>query len=175
MGLFEAELKHVVTLALFIPVVLALAESVGIQSFSLTLQLLHGKPLSWLAIFQKLHREFQVGLLLGGASGLAVGLVVLVWLHQMLLAVCVLGGIAAGVTGAAMLGMRLRRCSSRRTVRSWASVMAVAGSRVQWNETDNSSLEPRHRSVRARSPKSLRTGFPRGRTLGHRTMRDATR
>ena len=37
-GLFEAELQKVVALALFIPVVLALAESVSIQSVSLALQ-----------------------------------------------------------------------------------------------------------------------------------------
>ena len=91
-------------LALFIPVVLALAESVSIQSISLTLQVLHGKSPSWLLIFQKLHRELSVGLLLGGASGLLVGLVALAWLDQWRLAVCVLGGIAAGVTSAAVLG-----------------------------------------------------------------------
>jgi magnesium transporter len=103
-GLFRAELERAVSLALFIPVVLALAESVSIQSISLTLQLLHGRPPSWLLIFQKLNREFQVGLLLGGASGLAVGLVALAWLHQLPLAVCVLGGVAAGVVSAAVLG-----------------------------------------------------------------------
>ena len=42
-GIFQAEIEHVVALALFIPVVLALAESVSIQSISLALQVLHGK------------------------------------------------------------------------------------------------------------------------------------
>jgi magnesium transporter len=103
-GLFRAELERAVTLALFIPVVLALAESVSIQSISLTLQVFHGKPPSWLLIFRKLHQELLVGLLLGGAGGLVVGMVVLAWLGQLPLALCVLGGIAAGVTGAAALG-----------------------------------------------------------------------
>jgi magnesium transporter len=103
-GLFRAQIEHAVSLALFIPVVLALAESVSIQSITLTLQLLHRNPPSWLAIFQKLHRELLVGLLLGGASGLVVGLVAVAWLNQWLLAVCVLGGIAAGVASAAVLG-----------------------------------------------------------------------
>ena len=106
-GVFREELDRVVTLALFIPVVLALAESVSIQSISLTLQVLHGKPPSWLLIFQKLHREFLVGLLLGGASGLVVGMVALTWLGQLPLALCVLGGITAGVAGAAVLGVTL--------------------------------------------------------------------
>ncbi len=84
---------------------LALAESVSIQSISLALQVLHGKTPSWLAIFQKLHRELLVGLMLGGAAGLLVGLVGLAWLHQLRLAVCIFGGIAAGVASATVLGM----------------------------------------------------------------------
>jgi magnesium transporter len=103
-GLFQAEIKDAVALALFIPVVLALAESVSIQSISLTLQVSRGKPPSWLLIFQRLHREFRVGLLLGVGSGLVVGSVALAWLDQWPLAVCVLGGITAGVASAAVLG-----------------------------------------------------------------------
>jgi magnesium transporter len=103
-GVFQQEIERAVTLALFIPVVLALAESVSIQSISLTLQVLHGKPPSWLLIFQKLHREFLVGLLLGGASGLVVGMVGLAWIGQLRLAFCVFGGVAAGAVAAAVLG-----------------------------------------------------------------------
>jgi magnesium transporter len=104
-GVFQTEIERVVALALFIPVVLALAESVSIQSISLALQVLRGKTPSWLVIFQKLHRELLVGLLLGGASGLLVGLVGLAWLHQLRLAICIFGGIAAGVVSATVLGM----------------------------------------------------------------------
>jgi magnesium transporter len=104
-GVFQPEIERVVALALFIPVVLALAESVSIQSISLALQVLHGKTPSWVVIFQKLHRELLVGLLLGGASGLLVGLIGLAWLHHLRLAVCVCGGITAGVASATVLGM----------------------------------------------------------------------
>jgi len=82
-GIFQTEIEHVVALALFIPVVLALAESVSIQSISLALQVLHGKTPSWVVIFQKLHRELLVGLLLGGAAGLLVGLIGLAWQHHL--------------------------------------------------------------------------------------------
>ena len=51
-----------------------------------------------------------MGLLLGGASGLVVGLVALLWLGQLRLALCVLGGIAAGVAGAAVLGATCPTC-----------------------------------------------------------------
>lgn len=104
MGIFQVEIERIVALALFVPVVLALAESVSIQSLSLTLQLLHGQKLTWFTIFHKLHREFRVGLLLGAGSGFVVGLVALAWLRQTVVALCVLGGIATGVAFAALLG-----------------------------------------------------------------------
>jgi magnesium transporter len=103
-GLFESQLQHAVALAMFIPVVLALAESVSIQSVSLAIQMLRGSPTSSILMLKKLHREFTVGLLMGGAGGLVVGLVALAWLGQWRLAICVLGGIAAGVATAAVLG-----------------------------------------------------------------------
>lgn len=128
-GFFQAEIERVVTLALFIPVVLALAESVSIQSISLTLQVLHGKPPSWLLIFQKLNRELLVGLLLGGGSGLVVGMVALLWLDQMTVAICVLGGIVAGVASAAVLGAAvpnlLRRLKLDPQVAAGPVVLAV--------------------------------------------------
>jgi magnesium transporter len=103
-GVFQAELEKVVALALFIPVVLALGESVSIQSISLTLQILHGKPPTWTTIVRQLDREGVVGVLLGAGAGLVVGLVALAWLGDLSLTFCVLGGIIAGVTSAAVLG-----------------------------------------------------------------------
>lgn len=106
-GLFEHQIQQTVALALFIPVVLALAESVSIQSVSLTLQLLHGGPPSWAGIFGKLRRELIIGILLGCAAGLLVGLSAFGWLRQPQVALSVLGGIGAGVSVAAALGAAL--------------------------------------------------------------------
>lgn len=106
-GVFEAELRQVVALALFIPVVLALAESVSIQSVSLALQALHGSRPTLRSLLHKLKLELATGVLLGGASGLVVALVAMVWLGQPLVALCLLGGIAGGVTGAAMIGVAM--------------------------------------------------------------------
>ena len=103
-GLFQKQLEQVVSLVLFIPVVLALAESVSIQSVSLAVQMLRGESPSWRLILEKLRREFVVGVLLGGIAGLLVGLAALAWLWQLMLALSVLVGIAAGITAAAVLG-----------------------------------------------------------------------
>jgi magnesium transporter len=106
-GLYEAELKGVVALAFFIPVVLNLAESVSSQSVSLTLQMLHGQPPSWRALVRKLRKELATGLLLGLGSGAIIALVALVWLGQWRVALCLVGGITGGVAGAALLGITL--------------------------------------------------------------------
>jgi magnesium transporter len=106
-GVYQEELSRVVALALFIPVVLALAESVSIQSVSLALQTLHGQQPTWSGMVRKLRWELWTGLLLGAASGLIVGLVALAWLGRARVALCLLGGIAGGVTGAACLGLAM--------------------------------------------------------------------
>jgi magnesium transporter len=104
---YEAELQKVVALALFIPVVLALAESVSIQSVSLALQLLRGKPPTARSIIKKMRYEAATGAFLGIASGLLVACVALVWLRQANVALCLLGGIAGGVTCAAIIGVAM--------------------------------------------------------------------
>ncbi len=106
-GVFEGQLQRAVALALFIPVVLALAESVSIQSVSLALQLLHGQHPTWASIGKRLQAEVLLGSLLGGASGLLVAVVALVWLGQGVVVLCILGGIIGGVTGAAVIGVAL--------------------------------------------------------------------
>jgi magnesium transporter len=106
-GVFQAELEKAVTLALFIPVVLALAESVSIQSVSLSLQGLRGKPPTLRAFFHKIRSEILTGLFLGAASGVAVAFVALLWLGQTAVVLCILGGIAASVTCAAVIGVSM--------------------------------------------------------------------
>ena len=55
--------------------VLALGESVSIQSVSLALQVLHGHPPTWGDLGRKVGRELVVGFLLGAACGATVGLI----------------------------------------------------------------------------------------------------
>ncbi|MCI0460230.1 MAG: magnesium transporter [Gemmataceae bacterium] len=110
-GVFEEELQRVVALALFIPVVLALAESVSIQSVSLAIQTLHGRQPTWTVLGRRLTRELAVGGLLGGACGLLVGAVALLWLvlaqdpKADMVALSLLGGIGGGVALAATIGL----------------------------------------------------------------------
>lgn len=106
-GLYEAELQRTVALALFIPVVLALAESVSIQSVSLALQSLAGATLTWPMLWRKVRREALTGLFLGAACALVVATVALLWQGQWQVAVCLIGAIGLGVTAAAAIGLTM--------------------------------------------------------------------
>jgi magnesium transporter len=131
-GVFDDVLSQVVALAFFIPVVLNLAESVSSQSVSLALEVLHGETPSWRSLLAKARDELATGLLLGTASGAAVGVVALVWLGHLRVAACLLGGIAGGVAMAAVLGilvpfmLRLLRLEPRVA----AGPVALAGTDV---------------------------------------------
>ena len=106
-GLFQAELEKAVALALFVPVVLALAESVAIQSVSIALQRLHGRPPSLGGILRAVRHESLTGMLLGAAGAAAVALVALAWLGQRAVAAALLGGITGGVVCAAAIGVAM--------------------------------------------------------------------
>jgi magnesium transporter len=106
-GVFQQELNRVVALAFFIPVVLNLAESVSSQSVSLSLQLLHGQPPSRKTMLHRLRAELVTGFMLGLGSGAVMALVALAWLGQKRVALCLVGGITGGVTGAALLGITM--------------------------------------------------------------------
>jgi magnesium transporter len=127
-GLFEAELQQVVALALFIPVVLSLAESVSVQSVSLALQALHGEPATLARLWARARREAATGLLLGVAAGSAVAFVALIWIGQRAVAFCVLAGIGGGVLGAAVVGVALPNLLrlARRDPRVAAGPIALA-------------------------------------------------
>jgi magnesium transporter len=104
-GLFQDVLNEFILLALFIPVVLALAESVSIQSLTLTLQAQHGGRPKWSFVAAALAREFPLGLLLGLACGTLVGLAALLWKGQSLVATCILVAILLSITTATVLGL----------------------------------------------------------------------
>jgi magnesium transporter len=106
-GIFQAELEKTVALAIFIPVVLALSESVSIQSVSLAIQLLHGRRPTMQAILGKMRSEAMTGLFLGIASAAAVGFVAILWLGRVRVVVALLGAILGGVTCAAVVGMSI--------------------------------------------------------------------
>lgn len=106
-NVFKVELSRALTLALFIPVTLSLAESVSSQSVSLTLHVLHEHNTNWSFVGRAFSRELGTGLMLGVTCGAAVAGTALLFWGGRPVAEALLGGIAAGVTMSALFGMAL--------------------------------------------------------------------
>jgi magnesium transporter len=104
---FETLLDHVVVLALFIPIVLALAESVSMQSATLTLQALSDDSVRPARIVGSLWKEARTAVLLGMSSAAVVTGVVYVWRHDLSGALVIGGAIAGSMVMACLYGVLL--------------------------------------------------------------------
>lgn len=105
-SLFQGVLDRVVAVALFIPVVLAIAESVSIQSLTLTLQAHHSLGRMRLSrVTRALLNEAPVGALLGVACALTIASVVGLWKGDGPLALCLLLTVSLTVVLATTLGV----------------------------------------------------------------------
>jgi len=76
---YELLISELVILAMFITVVLAIAESVSIQSMALTLQVLLQRNASWRRILTGVRKELFTSVLLGAGSGFVVGVIAYLW------------------------------------------------------------------------------------------------
>ena len=102
---FEHLLQEVVVLALFIPIVLALGESVSMQALTLTLQGLADGPIVWKRLGAALWKEFKTATAIGLACGAVVGLVVMGWRGQADVAFTIFSAIALSMVIACLLGV----------------------------------------------------------------------
>jgi magnesium transporter len=102
---FEHLLREVVVLALFIPIVLALGESVSMQALTLTLQNLTDGPIVWKRLVASLWKEFNTASLLGLGCGIVVGTVVVLWRGQPDVAGAIAGAITLSMIVACLLGV----------------------------------------------------------------------
>jgi magnesium transporter len=104
---YEEMLGIAVVLALFIPVVLALAESVSIQSVTLTLQNLQSGKVQWRALFRSVVNEAATALMLGISCSALIGLTALAWQRNLVVAGVLIAAIAASMLTACLLGVVL--------------------------------------------------------------------
>ncbi len=104
---FEHLLQEVIVLSLFIPIVLALGESVSMQALTLTLQGMADGPIVWSRLFGALWKEFKTATLLGLGCGLVVGLVVFLWRGQTVVAASIFLSIAFSMIIACLLGVAI--------------------------------------------------------------------
>jgi len=102
---FEDLLAQFVVLSLFIPIVLALGESVSMQALTLTLQGLADGPIVWKRLFASLWKEFKTAILLGAGCAALVGMVVFVWRGQAAVAGSIVLAIMFSMVFACLLGV----------------------------------------------------------------------
>lgn len=106
-GMYEVTLAETIVLAFFMTLVLALGESVSIQSMTVALQNLHYGTPSIKGYLEWLRREGAATLLLGLACGVSVGLIAWVWRGFPEAAVVIGLSIVASVTAAGIIGMSI--------------------------------------------------------------------
>jgi len=76
---FNSVLSNVILLAMFIPLVLSLSESISMQSMTHSIQILKRPRLTRKGSFFLALREFKVVLLMALSAGLIVGMISLLW------------------------------------------------------------------------------------------------
>lgn len=105
-AVFEELVAAAIVLAFFVPVVLTVSESVSIQSMTLTLEMLHGRPRRR-ELGRALLHEFGVAFLLGAGAGSVVGLVAWAWRAPAPLAFGIGLAILCAIVTACLLGVLL--------------------------------------------------------------------
>jgi magnesium transporter len=104
---YEHLLNAAVVLALFIPVVLALAESVSVQAVTLTLQNMQTGKVQWRQFGRAMTTELLTAVLLGIACGGTVGLAEWAWKHEPLVGAVLAASICASMITACAFGVAL--------------------------------------------------------------------
>jgi magnesium transporter len=104
-GAYEVTLAKSLVLAFFLTLVLGLAESVSMQSMTVTIQALRTMRPTFRWYARALKRELGTALLLGTSSGLLVGLVVWLWRGAALPAFAIGGSISLAMSAACLFGL----------------------------------------------------------------------
>ena len=102
---YEATVAKNILLAFFLTLVLALGESVSMQSMTVTIQALRAGCPSWRWFFGAFRRESGTSVLLGLGCGLLVGLVVWLWRGSVLAGGVIGGSIFLSLCGACAFGL----------------------------------------------------------------------
>jgi magnesium transporter len=102
---YELLISELAILAMFITVVLAVSESVSIQSMALTRQVLLQRNVSWQRILISVRKELLTSILLGAGSGFVIGLIAYLWKGIFWQGLAIGLGILFAVITACLLGV----------------------------------------------------------------------
>lgn len=102
---YELTLAKSIVLAFFLTMVLGLAESVSVQSMTITIQALRMMRPTFGWYVEAFRREAGTALLLGAACGTVVGLIVWLWRGAGLVAFAIGGSISLSLCAACFFGL----------------------------------------------------------------------
>jgi magnesium transporter len=102
---YELLISEVVVLAMFLTVALAMAESVSIQSMTLTLQTLMNQRTSWRRVLITVRKEIFTSAMLGAGSGILIGFIAFLWKHVFWQGLAVGISICLSVVTACLMGV----------------------------------------------------------------------
>jgi magnesium transporter len=104
-GRYELLISQITLLAMFIAVILALGESVSMQSMTITLQALSTKKIYWRHLFRTLRLELFIAAVLGLGGGATVGLIAFIWKRQLMFTIVIMLSIFFAMISACLLGI----------------------------------------------------------------------
>lgn len=102
--MFEPVLVKIIILAMFIPLVLTLSESISMQSMTQSLQLIRKEKLSWHHVIRRALQEWKIIFLLALTCGVLVGCISLFWGGGMKASGTIAVGLASSIAISASIG-----------------------------------------------------------------------
>ncbi len=101
---YKTTLVEIVLLAFFIPLVLTLSESIGIQSMTLSLRFLHVRKIKWAQVGKRLFEEAKSSLLLGITSALIITAFYFAWSVELMPILGIAVSVIAAMMASAFFG-----------------------------------------------------------------------
>lgn len=101
---FQLVLGKVLILAMFIPLVLSLSESISMQSMTQSFHILRKQNISWGKIWGRMFSEIRTAVLMSLTSGVLVGVLSLFWDAGVIVSATIAAGIVVSVVLSAVIG-----------------------------------------------------------------------
>lgn len=106
-GVFENSIQTIATLFLFVPVVLGLSESTGVQSATIIVRNLALGHVSFKQLTALFFREISAGIFIGIICGLLVGVSAYFWKSEPEIGLSIASSMSLAITCAALIGLIL--------------------------------------------------------------------
>jgi len=128
-GLFRDSIGAIVTLFLFVPIVLGLSESTGVQAATIMVRNIVLGKTAFKNLWLFLLREAAVGIAIGIVCGLVVGMLASLWHESAILGVALASSMAVAIMLSALIGLLMplifKECRVDPTLATGPFVLAI--------------------------------------------------